>query len=101
MSDTKGFQISDMMNINDSINRHRTTALGVIESKEPALATVCALKDAESSRVEHAQGGIFVFLNKVTFLYGRKSEVKLLYPGALTTAVVFIRDWKKTIQYRH
>ena len=68
MSYTEGLQVSDLVNVNNSVDRHGTTALGAIEGKEPALATSSAVHDAESPRVEHTQGGIFLFLYKCAFL---------------------------------
>ena len=63
-----GFQASDCMQVKDSVNRHRTTALNAIESKEPAFTASSATKDAKGSRVEHSQGGFIVLLFKKTIL---------------------------------
>ena len=62
MADTKGLQATDSIHVNESLNSHRTTALGATESKEPALATFSAPNDAKSSRVEHANGGFILHL---------------------------------------
>ena len=68
MADTKRFQIFHKMHVNDSVNGHWTAALGTVESKEPALAASNAVNDAESTRVEDAQGGIVLLLVKEAFL---------------------------------
>ena len=69
------------MYVNNSINWHWTTALSAIESKEPTLATVVAVVDAKSARVEDTYGCIFVFLLKGAVLCkkGRQKKNKLTH----------------------
>ena len=76
MADTKGLQASDAVHVNESVNRHRTTALSAIESKEPALAAPSAANDTKSSRVEHSQRGFMVHLFKMTILPKKKKKEK-------------------------
>ena len=58
----KRFRAIYTIYVNNPVDRHGTTALGAIEGKEPALATSSALHDAESPRVEHANGGFILHL---------------------------------------
>jgi len=54
MADTEGLQVIPFTDVNKSVNWHWTTALSAIEGEEPTLATLVAVVDAKSARVEHA-----------------------------------------------
>jgi len=62
MTDTKRLVSTCALQENKAFNRHWTTALSAIEDKEPTLAASIALPDANSSGVEHTQGGFIVHL---------------------------------------
>lgn len=53
MADTEGVSVSaNGFHVDNSLNRHWTTALSAIERKEPTLATAVAVVDSKSARVE-------------------------------------------------
>ena len=69
MADTKGLQATDPIYVNNSVNGQRTTALGSVESKEPALATVDAVHDTQSTREENSQRRTLFLFSEDAFLY--------------------------------